>query len=84
MVDYNFQTSKEIMVVWQKGSGVYIVVRFIEVSPPPPPLKGVQGLTRLYGGRLGSKVQREQGYLKTSQLFLDLWDRRCKLPEESR
>jgi hypothetical protein len=41
-------------------------VRLIEVSPPPPLKGGVQGSTRL---QLGSKVQREQGYLKTAELF---------------
>jgi hypothetical protein len=45
------------MAVWQKGSGLYFVARF---------MKGVHGLTRL---KLGSKAQGEQGYLKTSQLF---------------
>jgi hypothetical protein len=54
MIDYNFQTSKEIMAVWQKGSGLYFVVRFIEVSPPPPPLKSVQGVDEAVAGKQGT------------------------------
>jgi hypothetical protein len=56
MIDSNFQTSKEIMAVWQKGSGVYFVVRFIEVSPPP--LKGCSGVDEAAAGKQGTAGAR--------------------------
>jgi hypothetical protein len=40
------------MAVWQKGSGLYFVVRFIEVSPPP--LKSVQGVDEAVAGKQGT------------------------------
>jgi len=67
------------MAVWQKGSGLYFVVRFIEVSPPP--LKSVQGVDEAVAGKQGTVGAR---VFKNIPTFLGLWDRRYKLPEESK
>jgi hypothetical protein len=78
MIDYNFQTSKEIMAVLAKRKWC-LLCREIDRSLPAAAFeRWCSGVDEAAAGKQGTAGAR---VYKNSGTFWDLWDGTCQLPE---